>query len=190
MSSLPAHLSCIALTTLTLSLIGCGHTKGKSVVPRAEAFARIQAAVDARNAGHDIVVMARTDALIHGWGEVEARVQEFMHIGVDMVFIEAMPERATMQRAVKAFDIPLLANIIEGGKTENLSAAELSAMGFAMVAYPITLVAAHLKSTRKALTGLKESLKVGAPPLIMSFEDVCKGVGFDKYWDEETKYEY
>lgn len=93
-----------------------------------------------------------------------------------------------MQRAVKAFDIPLMANIIEGGKAENLSAGELAAMGFAMVAYPLTLVAAHLKGAREALRGLKESLKVGAPPLIMSFGEVCEGVGFNKYWDEEIKY--
>lgn len=178
----------LALSYLTF--VGCGHTKGKSVVPRAEAFARIRAAVDARNAGQDILILARTDALILGWEEVEARVREFIRIGVDFVFIEAMPDHETMHRAVKAFDIPLMANIIEGGKTENLSAAELASMGFAMVAYPITLVAAHLKSTRKALKELKESLTVGAPPLIMSFEEVCEGVGFNKYWDEESRYEY
>jgi 2-methylisocitrate lyase-like PEP mutase family enzyme len=134
------------------------------------------------------VILARTDALIHGWEEVEARVREFIRIGVDFVFIEALPDREMMHRAVKAFNIPIMANIIEGGKTENLSALELAAMGFAMVAYPITLVAAHLKSVRKTLTELKESLTVGSPPLIMSFEDVCEGVGFNKYWVEETKY--
>jgi 2-methylisocitrate lyase-like PEP mutase family enzyme len=95
---------------------GCGHTKGKSVVPRAEAIARIEAAVDARNTGQDIVILAQTDALIHGWEEVEARVCEFVRIGVDFVFIEALPDRETMHRAVKAFDIPVMANIIEGGK--------------------------------------------------------------------------
>lgn len=87
-----------------LIMTGCGHTKDKSVVPRAEAFARIQAAVDARNAGKDIVVLARTDALIHGWDEVEARVNDFLRIGVDFIFIEAMPDRETMQRAVKSFN--------------------------------------------------------------------------------------
>lgn len=59
-----------------------------------------------------------------------------------------------------------------------------------MVAYPITLVAAHLKGVKKALTELKESLTVGPPPLIMNFEDVCEGVGFNKYLDKETQYEY
>lgn len=135
------------------------------------------------------MILARTDALIHGWEEVEARVREFIRIGVDSVFIEALPDREMMNRAVKTFDIPIMANIIEGGKTENLSARELAAMGFAMVAYPITLVAAHLKSVRQTLTELKESLVIGPPPLIMSFEDVCEGVGFDKYWEEEKRYE-
>lgn len=136
------------------------------------------------------MILARTDALIHGWEEVEARVHEFIRIGVDFVFIEALPDREMMQRAVNAFDIPIMANIIEGGKTENISGVELAAMGFAMVAYPITLVAVHLKSVRKALSELKDSFTVGPPPLIMRFEDVCKGVGFDKYWNEEMKYEY
>lgn len=83
-----------------------------------------------------------------------------------------------------------MANIIEGGKTEYLSAGDLASMGFAMVAYPITLVAAHLKSVRSALADLKQSMRTGAPPLILSFEDVCEGVGFNKYWAEEVRYDH
>ena len=66
--------------------------------------------------------------------------------------------------------------------TENLSAAELAAMGFSAVAYPWTLVAAHIKSVRETLENLKASMTVGAPPMILSYDDVCSGVGFPRYW--------
>ncbi|KAJ5650366.1 isocitrate lyase/malate synthase [Penicillium longicatenatum] len=168
----------------------CGHTKGKSVVSREEAYARMQAACDARNEGRDIFILARTDALMHGWDEAMARAQEFKRIGADAIFIEALPDRAAMRRVVEELDIPVLANIIEGGKTENLSAKDLAELGFSAVAYPWTLVAAHLKGIRDALDNLKKSMTTGAPPMILSYDEVCEGVGFNKYWEREGKYQF
>ncbi|RJE19229.1 Isocitrate lyase family [Aspergillus sclerotialis] len=168
----------------------CGHTKGKSVVSRGEAYARIQAACDARNEGKDIFILARTDALIHGWEEAMIRVAEFKRIGVDAVFVEALPDKNAMKKCADESGIPIFANIIEGGMTENLSAAELARLGYAAVAYPWSLVAAKLKSIRETLDGLKRSMTVGAPPMILSYSEVCEGVGFNKYWERETRYEY
>ncbi|KAH6672670.1 carboxyvinyl-carboxyphosphonatephosphorylmutase [Plectosphaerella plurivora] len=168
----------------------CGHTKGKSVVPRGEAYARIKAACDARDEGLDIFILGRTDALVHGWDEALARVKEFKRLGVDAVFVEALPDRDALARVVKEVQMPIFANIIEGGKTENLSAKELAALGFCGVAYPISLVAAHLVSVRQALENLKKSFTEGAPPMIMDFGDVCQGVGFGKYWELEDKYKH
>ncbi|KAJ5520834.1 hypothetical protein N7463_001287 [Penicillium fimorum] len=167
----------------------CGHTKGKSVVSRGEAFARIQAACDARNEGKDIFILARTDALIHSWKEAMARAQEFKRLGADAIFVEALPDKEAMKRCAEEIDIPVFGNIIEGGKTENLSAKDLAGIGYSAVAYPWTLVAAHLKSLRSALDGLKQSMLVGAPPMILTYE-VCDGVGFNKYWDQEEKYKF
>ncbi|KAL3432584.1 Pyruvate/Phosphoenolpyruvate kinase-like domain-containing protein [Aspergillus tetrazonus] len=168
----------------------CGHTKGKSVVSRGEAYARIQAAGDARNEGQDIFILARTDALIHGWDEALTRAKEFKRIGVDAVFVEALPDRESMRRCVEDVGIPTFANIIEGGKTENLSAKDLAELGFCAVAYPWTLVAAKLKSIRETLDALKKSMTEGAPPMILSYAEVCEGVGFTKYWERETRYEF
>lgn len=78
--------------------------------------------------------------------------------------------------------IDLAAAVIEGGKTENLSAKDLAGLGFCAVAYPWTLVAAKLKSIRETLEELKGSMTVGAPPMILSYSEVCEGVGFNKYW--------
>ncbi|KAI8654600.1 hypothetical protein NCS57_01206600 [Fusarium keratoplasticum] len=169
----------------------CGHTKGKSVVSRGEAFARMKAAVDARDEGLDIVIQARTDSYnTHGWEEAIYRANKFLEIGVDLVFIEALPDRDTMIRAVKEVKGPLCANIIEGGLTENMSAKDLAAIGMVTVAYPWTLVASHLRSTREALESLKKSFSIGKPEQILSYEEVCYGVGFNKYWALEERYKY
>lgn len=76
----------------------------------------------------------------------------------------------------------LTSAVIEGGKTENLSAKDLAELGFCAVAYPWTLVAAKLKSIRETLEALKKSMTEGAPPMILSYSEVCEGVGFNKYW--------
>lgn len=87
-----------------------------------------------------------------------------------------------MRKCVEELQVPAFANIIEGGKTENISAQDLAQLGFAAVAYPWTLVAAKLKSIREALEGLKHSMTRGAPPVILGYSEVCEGVGFNKYW--------
>ena len=111
-----------------------------------------------------------------------ARALEFKRIGVDAVFVEALPDQEAMKRCVEEVGIPVFSNIIEGGKTENLSALELAQMGYSAVAYPWTLVAAKLKSIREMLDELKRSMTVGAPPMILGYSEVCEGVGFNRYW--------
>jgi 2-methylisocitrate lyase-like PEP mutase family enzyme len=135
-------------------------------------------------------VLARTDALILGWDEAITRAKKFRDIGVDAVFIEALPDKESMRKAVEEIGIPTFANIIEGGLTENLSAKDLAELGFAAVAYPWTLVAAKLRSIRETLEGLKRSMTVGAPPQILSYSEVCLGVGFNKYWEVEERYKF
>lgn len=88
-------------------ILGSCHTKGKSVVSRGKAFARIQAACDAQNEGKDIFILARTDSLIHGWEEALFRAKEFKRIGVDAVFVEALPDEESMRRCVKSTCRPL-----------------------------------------------------------------------------------
>ena len=146
--------------------------------------------MDARNQGLDIFVLARTDSLILGWDEAMTRAKEFKRIGVDAVFVEALPDRESMQKAVQEIGLPTFANIIEGGMTQNLSAKDLAELGMCAVAYPWRLVAAHLKALREALESLKESMTLGAPPEILSYSEVCYGVGFNKYWDLEERYKY
>jgi methylisocitrate lyase len=71
----------------------------------------------------------------------------------------------------------MLANIIENGKTENLSAKELAEVGYSAVAYPWTLVAVKLRRVREALKGVKGSFLTSAPPVVLGYREVCEGIG-------------
>src|SRR3954452_22263011 len=109
----------------------CGHTEGKSVVGRDEALTRIRAAVDARDAGADILIMARTDArACVSLDEAIARCRAFRELGADITFLEAPVDEAEMRRYCGEVDGPKMANLIEGGKTPLLPARELEAIGY------------------------------------------------------------
>ena len=96
----------------------CGHTEGKSVVGRDEALTRIRAAVDARDAGSGILIMARTDArACVSLDEAIARCQLFRELGADITFLEAPLDEEEMRRYCSEVDGPKMANLIEGGKT-------------------------------------------------------------------------
>lgn len=146
--------------------------------------------MDARNEGLDIWIMARTDSFILGYEEMVARARAAIAMGVDCLFLEALPDRATMARAIAELQFPMFANIIEGGKTEALSAVELGQVGFAAAAYPWTLVAAKLKFIRETLETIKKSFTTGAPPGILSYDEVISGVGFKEYFELEDRYQY
>lgn len=164
----------------------CGHTKGKLVVERDEACERIQAAVDARNQGCDILILARTDArAIHGLDEAITRANAFSAIGADILFVEApqtIDEMKTICQNAPGFH---MANIIEGGKTPVLPPQELHSIGFSIAAYPLVLLSAAMKAMAESLSELKQGLY---PKNIMDFKTVRNRVGFDDYYDMEKRY--
>ena len=116
----------------------CGHLDGKTVVPVAEMCGKLKAALDARQFD-DTLILARTDALaVEGWDATMARAEAYLACGVDALFIEALrsPEQMALACAQFAARIPLLANMVEGGKTPVHSAAELGDKGFRIVIFP------------------------------------------------------
>lgn len=166
----------------------CGHTAGKSVVGREEAFARMRAAVDARNEGQDILILARTDARHeHGLDEAITRAQRFHELGADILFIEAPRDISEMRRICAELPGPKMANLIEGGLTPNLSPKDLQEIGFKIAAYPITLLAAAMQAMTGALSDLKQG-KV-SPDRLMAFEEVKTRIGFDAYFEAEKHYD-
>jgi len=116
----------------------CGHLDGKGVVPVQEMQGKIKAAMDARRSSNTLI-LARTDALaVEGLEAALERAEKYLECGVDALFIEALrsPEQMKVACAQFAHRIPLLANMVEGGKTPILSAAELGNLGFRIVIFP------------------------------------------------------
>jgi len=115
----------------------CGHYAGKQVVSRQEWIGKIKAALDART-DPDLCIVARTDALApHGMDEAMERVLLAQEAGADVLFVDALETRAQMERLCSMTTRPCLANVIEGGKSPELPAADLQQIGFAGVLYAL-----------------------------------------------------
>ena len=116
----------------------CGHLDGKGVVPVKEMQGKIHAALDARRSSNTLI-LARTDALaVEGLDAALDRAEKYLECGVDALFVEALRTPEQMKVACDRFAhrIPLLANMVEGGKTPILSAEELGKVGFKIVIFP------------------------------------------------------
>ena len=116
----------------------CGHLDGKGVVPVKEMQGKINAALDARQSDSTLI-LARTDALaVEGLEAALDRAEKYLECGIDALFVEALRTPEQMKMACDRFAqrIPLLANMVEGGKTPILSAAELGKVGFKIVIFP------------------------------------------------------
>ncbi len=164
----------------------CGHTRGKEIVSRSEACARVRAAVDARNEGADILVMARTDARFgHGFEEALWRCQTFAELGADIIFFEAPQSEAEMERLCRAIPGPKMANMVEGGDTPILPPSRLEALGYTIGAYPLTLLSASIRAMDAALAALRAGR---APDNLLAFETLREIVGFPDYDAEQNRY--
>jgi 2-methylisocitrate lyase-like PEP mutase family enzyme len=164
----------------------CGHTEGKSVVGRDEAVMRIRAAIDVRDSGAGILIMARTDArACIDLDEAIARCQQFRAVGADITFLEAPLDEQEMRRYCAEVDGPKLANMIEGGKTPILPSSTLEAIGYKIAVYPLTLLNTAIQAMRAALASLQRGER---PGLVMDFDALKAAVGFPEYYAEEAKY--
>lgn len=166
----------------------CGHTPGKDVVSRDEAFDRIKAAVDARQEGTDILIMGRTDANhTHGLDEAIHRGKQYQEIGADIVFIEAPKTVEEMETICREVPGCHMANIVEGGLTPNLSMEQLQDVGFQFVAYPLTLLAASMQAMKQTLELMRQDLPRANH--LMDFEELRDRIGFNEYYETSQFYE-
>lgn len=136
----------------------CGHLGGKTVVATGEMTGKIRAAVDARQCA-DTLIIARTDAAaIEGIDAALERAERYAEAGADMLFIEAPGSKSDLQKIVDRFAgrQPVMANIVEGGVTPTLTAAELGAMGISLVIFPGGLARATVFMAREYLASLKK----------------------------------
>ena len=136
----------------------CGHLDGKTLVNPVEMNGKIKAALDARS-NNDTVIIARTDAIsVEGYDLAMERAAGFIESGADILFIEAFQNVKQIASAVERFgnQIPLLVNMVEGGKTPILPAVELETMGFSVVIFPGGLVRAIAHTAEQYFASLKE----------------------------------
>jgi 2-methylisocitrate lyase-like PEP mutase family enzyme len=126
----------------------CGHLDDKSLVPAAEMAGKIKAAVDARRSSQTLII-ARTDAVaVEGIDAALARAALYRETGADILFIEAPRRREELARIVAGLGpaVPLMVNMVEGGKTPILPSAVLEAIGFSLVIFPGAIVRALAKT--------------------------------------------
>ncbi|PTX55707.1 2-methylisocitrate lyase-like PEP mutase family enzyme [Litoreibacter ponti] len=167
----------------------CGHTPGKAVVSRDEAFDRIRAAVDEREvlraAGGDILILARTDARHeHGLGEAIERAAQFAELGADILFVEAPRSEAEMREVCRSLPGPKMANIVEGGDTPDLPNAALHDIGYSIAAYPLSLMAAAMQAMVTTLRTMRDDQR----PDLMDFTELRSRIGFDDYYETSERY--
>lgn len=135
----------------------CGHLSGKTLVSKEEMTGKVKAAVDARTSEHTLII-ARTDAIaVEGFDAALERADAYLAAGADVLFIEAPRSEAQMADIAKRFAdrVPLLANMVEGGRTPLRTADDLSAAGFKLVITPGALVRALAFMAEEFLAELK-----------------------------------
>lgn len=167
----------------------CGHTPGRRVIPLEEAARKIAVAAASRRST-DFLIVARTDArTAHGLDEAMRRAEAFAKAGADVLFLEALESEAEMERVGKAFDLPLLINVVEGGKTPVLPANRLQALGYRLAIFPVTglLAAAQaLQATYAAIKAAGSSAGLAQP--LYPFADFTRLMGFPRVWDFEKRW--
>jgi 2-methylisocitrate lyase-like PEP mutase family enzyme len=135
----------------------CGHLDDKALIPAQEMAGKIKAAADAR-ASRETLIIARTDAVaVEGFERAIARAELYREAGADVLFVEAPRRREELARigAAVGKGTPLMANMVEGGKTPLMPASELQALGFAFVIFPGAIVRALAKAAEEFYGSLK-----------------------------------
>lgn len=167
----------------------CGHMEAKQVLPLAEFLPKLRAAVAAKTDA-EFVVIARTDArAVIGLDEALRRGQAFLEAGADMLFIEAPQSEAELRKVCDTFrGVPLVANMVEAGKTPYLSAAELEEMGFALAIYPITTLLAATAAVRAALCELRQHGKHAGETPLVTFPEFNDLMGLQRFIERANRF--
>ena len=162
----------------------CGHTPGRRVVPADDMARKIAVAVEARTSP-DFLIIARTDARSSlGLAEAIRRARAYADAGADMLFVESPESEAEMAEIGRELgDMPLVANMVEGGRTTMLSKARLAEIGYALAIYPVAgllsaaaalnTVYAHIRATGSSL---------GSPTPLYPFAEMNRLMGFEEVW--------
>ena len=170
----------------------CGHLDGKGVIAKAEMCGKLRAAVDARHSA-DTLILARTDALaVEGLEAALERAEAYLACGVDALFIEALRTPEQMRVACDRFAqrIPLLANMVEGGKTPVTPADELGRLGFRIVIFPGGTARAVAHTLQRYYGSLKQH-QTTAPERerMLDFDQLNALIGTPELLEQAARYD-
>ena len=167
----------------------CGHMEGKQLIPKEEMVAKVRAAVYARK-DPDTVIIARTDAIaVNGFEDAIDRAVAYKNAGADVIFVEALQNREQVEKAAALVGAPLMANMVEHGKTPLDTADKLYEMGFRIAIYPVVTLYSATKNMQQALAVLKEKEDLTASmPYETDFPTFNQMIGVKEWRDLEKTF--
>jgi 2-methylisocitrate lyase-like PEP mutase family enzyme len=170
----------------------CGHLEEKQVVPVIEMVGKLKAALDARS-DDGVMIVARTDAVaVEGLEPALERAAAYRDAGADMIFVEALRSEAEIGRAMAVLggSVPLMANMVEGGKTPLKTATELQALGFQLVIFPGGLVRTLARAAEDYFAALKaDGTTAGQRDRMFDFDGLNALIGTPEMLALGKKYE-
>ena len=158
----------------------CGHVLGRRVVPAQDMADKIRVAVETRS-DPNFLIIARTDARTTlGLDEALRRAEMYAKAGADILFVESPESVEEMQQIGRRFDLPLVANMVEGGRTPLLSFEDLQAIGYGLAIFPATAFLAAAKAFEHVYTALKRTRSSSSvKSALYDFPAFSKLMGFD-----------
>jgi 2-methylisocitrate lyase-like PEP mutase family enzyme len=167
----------------------CGHTPGRRVVPLEDMVMKIRVAVEARSS-EQFLIIARTDARTSlGLDEALRRGEAYAKAGADILFIESPETEEELARIGRSFDVPLLANMVEKGRTPLMSRERLETLGFSLAIYPsagFLAAGAALDQIYRTLhdTGSSQA----AVDQLYDFDEFSRLMGFEEVWEFDRRH--
>ncbi|HEU5037746.1 MAG TPA: isocitrate lyase/PEP mutase family protein [Nocardioides sp.] len=171
----------------------CGHFAGKQIIPAEDMVQKIRAARDART-DPDLVLIARTDArATDGIDEAIRRGRLYADAGADMIFVEAPHTREELEQVgaeLGRLGVPLMVNLVEGGKTPLVSVNDLGKYGFRFVSFSGSLQKTAIKAMQEMLQALLRDGEVTEfyPSRMISLEERSEILGLPGYFELEQRY--
>lgn len=166
----------------------CGHTPNRRVIPLDDMLLKIKVACDSRSSA-DFLVIARTDSRTSlGLDEALRRAEAFAAAGADVIFVEAPESEAEMMAIAKRIDAPLLANMVNGGRTPLLPTQRLAEIGYAVAIFPAAGFLAAASALESAYGDIRDHGGPTDRTPMYAFEAFNKLIGFPDVWEFEKRF--
>jgi 2-methylisocitrate lyase-like PEP mutase family enzyme len=168
----------------------CGHLDGKALVPAAEMAGKIKAALDSRQ---EALIMARTDAIaVEGLAAALERAEQYLEAGADVLFIEAPRSEQEMSAVTRRFAarVPLLANMVEGGKTPLFDAHGLERLGYRVAIFPGAIARRLAFAAQEFFAALKrDGTTAGLRERMLDLQGLNRIIGTPEMLERGKRYE-